>query len=342
MIIRSKSPLRLGLAGGGTDVSPYSDQYGGYILNATIDMYAYCTIEVTNNNKIVIYAADKDEYFESPTISHLEIDGRLDLHKSVYNRIIKDYNNGIPLSFQMTTFSDALAGSGLGSSSTLVVTILKSFVEWLNLPFGEYDIAHLAYEIERIDLGLAGGKQDQYAATFGGFNFMEFYAEDRVIVNPLRIKSWIIEELESSMILYFTGMSRESAKIIAEQTNNVKDNNLNSIEAMHKLKADALVMKEMLLKGDIKTFAKYIGKSWIAKKNMASSITNKNIDEIYKEALNQGALSGKISGAGGGGFMMLMVDPVKKLKVLKALKKFDGKAVNFHFTNQGTVGWKIL
>lgn len=342
MIIRSKSPLRLGLAGGGTDVSPYSDQYGGYVLNATVDMYAYCTIEVTDNNKIVIYAADKDEYFESPAKSHLEIDGKMNLHKGVYNRIVGDYNNAKPLSFTMTTHSDALSGSGLGSSSTLVVAILNAFVEWLNLPFGEYDIAYLAYKIERSDLGLAGGKQDQYAATFGGFNFMEFYADDRVIVNPLRVKNWIINELESSMILYFTGMSRESAKIIDEQTKNVQEKNQNSVEAMHVLKADALVMKEALLKGDMKTFAKYIGKSWEAKKNIASSITNKYIDEIYNEAISAGAYSGKISGAGGGGFMMLMVNPVKKLSVIKSLGRFNGKAVNFHFTKQGTVGWKIL
>jgi D-glycero-alpha-D-manno-heptose-7-phosphate kinase len=342
MIIRSKSPLRLGLAGGGTDVSPYSDQYGGYVLNVTIDMYAYCTIEVTNNNKILFYAADRDEYFESPAKSQLDIDGKMDLHKGVYNRIIEDYNNGKPLSFKMTTHSDALSGSGLGSSSTLVVTILNAFVEWLNLPFGDYDIAHLAYKIERFDLGLAGGKQDHYAATFGGFNFMEFYGEDRVIVNPLRVKNWIKDELESSMILYFTGMSRESAKIIDEQTQNVWKKNLNSIEAMHQLKADALVMKEALLKGDIKTFAKYIGKSWEAKKNMASAITNEYIDKIYNEALAAGALSGKISGAGGGGFMILMVDPVKKVSVIKSLNRFNGKAVNFHFTNQGTSGWKIL
>lgn len=341
MIVRSKAPLRLGLAGGGTDVSPYSDQFGGYVLNATIDMYAYCTIEVTNTDKIEIRAADQDLSFESPAVDHLEIDGALDLHKGVYNRVVKEFNGGDPLGFKMTTYSDALAGSGLGSSSTMVVAILSAFVEWLNLPLGEYDIASLAYQIERKDIGLSGGKQDQYAATFGGFNFMEFYENDRVIVNPLRIKSWILDELETSMVLYFTGVSRESAKIIDEQARNVVENKQKSIDAMHQLKADALVMKEALLKGEIQRFAKHLNKSWEAKKKMAHTITNQAIDEIYQAALDAGAISGKISGAGGGGFMMLFVDPTKKVNVINELGKFPGKVFKCHFTKHGSVGWTI-
>ncbi len=342
MIVRSKAPLRLGLAGGGTDVSPYSDQYGGYVLNATIDMYAYCTIEVTHNDRIEIFAADQNKLVESPAIPQLEIDGKLDLHKGVYNRIVRDYNNGQPLSFRMTTYSDALAGSGLGSSSTMVVAILTAFVEWLNLPFGEYDIAHLAYEIERHDIGLSGGKQDQYAATFGGFNFMEFYDNDRVIVNPLRIKQWILDELETCMVLYFTGVSRESAKIIDEQTRNVTEKKQRSIDAMHALKADAMVMKEALLKGEMSRFAQYLSKSWEAKKNMANTITNSEIDELYQAALDAGAISGKISGAGGGGFMMLIVEPTRKVNVMQRLGEYRGKAFQVHFTKQGSVAWTIL
>lgn len=341
MIFRSKAPLRLGLAGGGTDVFPYSDEYGGYVLNATIDMYAYCTIEVTTGNQLSFYAADRDELFECESRSCLELDGILDLHKGIYNRIVKQFNNGEPLSFKMTTYSDAPAGSGLGSSSTMVVAILKVFVEWLNLPLGEYDVAHLAYEIERMDVGLSGGKQDQYAATFGGFNFIEFYSEDRVIVNPLRVKNWIINELENSMILYYTGVSRESAKIIEEQTKNTIEKNSKSLEAMHELKADALLMKEAILKGDIKTFAKYLGKSWEAKKRMASSISNSYLDEIYDVAIRAGAYAGKVSGAGGGGFMMFIVDPVRRIAVSKALHELSGQVMNFHFVKHGTQGWRV-
>jgi len=343
VIIRSKAPLRLGIAGGGTDVSPYCDEYGGVVLNATIDMYAYCTLEACNNERVVFTAADRNETLEYKMKSSFPIDGRLDLHKGVYNRVVKDFNNGKPLTFCMTTYSDAPPGSGLGSSSTMVVAILKTFVEWLNLPLGEYDIAHLAYDIERNEIGLSGGKQDQYAATFGGFNFIEFYANDRVIVNPLRIKGWIMDELESSMILYFTGTSRDSAKIIDEQKNNVVTRQEKSLQAMHALKQDAYTMKEAILKGDIAKFAKTLGKSWEAKKQMADSISNSYIDRIYATALEAGVYAGKVSGAGGGGFMMFVVNPVKRLQVIEALKAFDGgRIMNFHFVTDGTKGWKIL
>lgn len=217
MIIRSKAPLRLGLAGGGSDVSPYSDMYGGLVLNATINLYAYCTIEETSDNTISIHAYDSNNYEETfPSQKALPIDGNAILVKGVYNRIVKDYDFD-SLSFKKTTYNDAPAGSGLGTSSTMVVTILKAFIEWLGLPLGDYELARLAYEIERKDLGLAGGKQDQYAAAFGGFNYMEFLKDDMVIVNPLKVKRWVQDELEASMLLYFTGKSRSSAAIIDEQ-----------------------------------------------------------------------------------------------------------------------------
>lgn len=242
MIIRSKAPLRLGLAGGGSDVSPYSDIYGGLILNATINLYAYCTIEETENGKIEINAFDAHCYKSYPFSKVLEIDGEASLIKGVYNRIVRTYDLEIK-SFKITTYSDAPVGSGLGTSSTMVVCVLKAFVEWLSLPLGDYELSRLAYEIERKDLGLSGGKQDQYAAAFGGFNYMEFLQNDLVIVNPLKIKRWIIDELEASMVLYFTGASRSSAAIIDEQKKNTSQGNSDAIEAMHKIKQSAKDMK---------------------------------------------------------------------------------------------------
>lgn len=234
MIIRSKTPLRLGLAGGGTDVSPFCDEYGGCVLNVTINMYAYCTIIPKNNGKIKFVSPDRNVEVELDSKKALEINKELPLHCGIYNRIVKDYNNNIPLSFEMTTYSDAPAGSGLGTSSTMVVTILKAFQEWLNIPLGEYDMAQLAYDIERNDLGFSGGKQDQYAATFGGLNYMEFYANNHVIVNPLRMKKWIKNEIENSLVLFYTGTSRDSEKIIDEQTKATK--NEKSLEAMFEIK----------------------------------------------------------------------------------------------------------
>ena len=341
MIIRSKAPLRLGLAGGGTDVAPYSKIYGGLILNATIDLYSYCSISLNTSGRIDIQAADLNIALSYPLQENLPIDGRLDLIKGVYNKIVKDFGMKFDCGFRIVTYSDAPPGSGLGSSSTMVVAIVKAFVEWLNLPFGEYDIARFAYEVERNDLQLAGGMQDQYAATFGGFNFMEFFSDDRVIVNPLRIKRWIVDELESSMVLYYTGNSRSSDEIIQEQKKNTLSGNTIAIEAMHAIKQSSVDMKEALLKGDVPTFAHILGKSWHEKKKMAQSKTNSHIDKIYHAATEAGAISGKVSGAGGGGFMMFVVEPEKKVNVFNTLSAFGGKPVHFHFSEGGCHGWKI-
>ncbi len=340
MIIRSKAPLRLGLAGGGSDVSPYSDIYGGLILNATINLYAYCTIEETEDGKITINAFDANCCKSYPQTGHLEIDGNAILIKGVYNRIIKDFEIE-PKPFKITTYNDAPAGSGLGTSSTMVVCILKAFVEWCSLPLGDYEIARLAYEIERKDLQLSGGKQDQYAATFGGFNYMEFLSNDIVIVNPLKIKRWIIDELEASMLLYFTGKSRSSAAIIEEQKQSTSKGASAAIEAMHKIKQSARDMKLAVLKGDINAFADIIKEAWENKKKMASKISNPMIEEAMEVAMAAGAKAGKVSGAGGGGFIMFVVEPTKKKAVENALKKLNGFVMPFQFREGGAHGWKI-
>ena len=342
MIVRARAPLRLGLAGGGTDVSPYCDRYGGLTLNATIDKYAYTVIEpCPDRNLVRLVAADTLDVWEGEGSPRFALDGGLKLHKGVYNRIVRDFNAGRPLSLVMTTHTDAPPGSGLGSSSTLVVSMIKAFVEWLNLPLGEYEIARLAYEIERVDVGLSGGRQDQYAATFGGFNFMEFHPGERVVVNPLRIKNWIISELEASLLLYFGGVSRDSAKIIDEQSDNVTRNQSVAIDAMHALKGEAIAMKESLLRGDFGQLVESVRAGWEAKKQMAKSISNPQIDEIYELAQRAGMRAGKISGAGGGGFMMLLVDPVRRMDVMRALQQRPGQIFTCHFTKYGTQGWKI-
>lgn len=340
MIVRSKAPLRLGLAGGGSDVSPYSNIYGGLILNATINLYAYCTIEETDNGQIVIDAFDAHCHKSYPSAKFLMIDGDASLIKGVYNRIIHDYDLGAK-SFKITTYNDAPAGSGLGTSSTMVVCILKAFIEWLSLPLGDYETSRLAYEIERKDLGLSGGKQDQYAAAFGGFNYMEFLPNDIVIVNPLKMKRWIVDELEASMVLYFTGASRSSAAIIDEQKKNTSSGNQMAIEAMHRIKQSAIDMKLALLKGDMTKFAHIIGQAWEDKKKMANGITNPMIQKALDVALAAGAKAGKVSGAGGGGFIMFVVEPVRKCEVVESLQRLDGFVMPFQFSDGGAHGWKI-
>jgi D-glycero-alpha-D-manno-heptose-7-phosphate kinase len=340
MIIRSKAPLRLGLAGGGTDVSPYSDIYGGAILNATINMYAYASIEPKTDGKIVFEMPDLDVTEEHDSTAELPTDGPFILHKGIYNRIVKEFTHE-PLSFRMTTHVDVPPGSGLGTSSTLVVAILGAFVEWLKLPLGEYDIAHLAYSIERSDLNMAGGKQDQYAATFGGINFMEFYKDDKVIVNPLRIRQRFQDELAHNLVLYYTKTTRKSAKIIEEQTKNVLDKNEISIDAMHRLKEQSVWMKETILKGEIDEMGKILDYGWKYKKLMTKGITNVLLDDIYNVAINAGATGGKVSGAGGGGFMSFYCPGVSRYKVERALVAFGGQVKRYEFTNEGLKTWTM-
>jgi D-glycero-alpha-D-manno-heptose-7-phosphate kinase len=340
MIIRSKAPLRLGLAGGGTDVAPFSELYGGAILNATISMYAYASIQPRNDGRIILNSMDKKEFYNLDSSDQLAIDGNLDLHKGIYNRIVRDFTKK-SLSFELSTYVDAPPGSGLGTSSTLVVAIVGAFAEWLNLPMGEYDLAHLAYEIERNDLGMAGGKQDQYAATFGGVNFMEFYKDDNVIVNPLRIREKYLDELSHNLVLYHTATSRLSSSIIEQQTKNVMAKNVKSLEAMHKLKEQALMMKEALLKGELDKIGEILDFGWKYKKNLADGVSNPFIDDLYATAMAAGATGGKISGAGGGGFIFFYCPGNNRHHVIEALKKFGGQAKRYEFSAEGLRTWSF-
>lgn len=320
-------------------MAPFSDLYGGAILNATISMYAYASLEVIEGNNIILEAIDKKETLTLPVGSELPIDGQLDLHKGVYNRIIRQFGLQ-PFSFRLITYVDAPPGSGLGTSSTLVVAILGAFAEYFKLPLGEYDLAHLAFEVERLDLAMAGGKQDQYAATFGGVNFMEFLPEDKVIVNPLRIKKEYLHELAHNLILYNTGTSRLSSRIIEAQVKNVLSGNEKSLEAMGKLKEQAYLMKEALLKGRLDHIGEILDFGWKYKKQMAEGITNPVIDELYETAVKQGAIGGKVSGAGGGGFLFFYCPANTRNKVIHALEPFGGAIKRYEFVQQGLTTWR--
>ncbi|EIZ7226830.1 dehydrogenase [Campylobacter upsaliensis] len=336
--IRSQTPLRLGLAGGGTDINLYCDTYTGYVLNATISLFVHCTLIERGDNKIIFDSPDTGGYCEYESTLSLENDGKLDIFKAVYNRIVKDYAKK-PLSFSLHTYSDVPSGSGLGGSSTLVVGMLKAYAEWLNLPLGEYEIAKLAYEIEREDLGIVGGAQDQYAATFGGFNFMEFYADKRVIVNPLRIRNYIVSELESRVVLYFTNITREAKDIEEHKKGKLGDQK--SLEAMHSIKQDAIDMKEALFRADFKKLGEILERSWRSKKTISEIVSNDELDRIYHLAVSNGAYSGKTSGAGAGGFMFFLCEPTQKYRLCELLNKQGGYVAKFSFIKEGAKSWRV-
>ncbi|WDZ80916.1 GHMP kinase (plasmid) [Ensifer adhaerens] len=341
LVIRARAPLRLGLAGGGTDVSPYSDAYGGAIINVTIDRYAYASIRFRTDNKVVFDSVDLGFSETFDVSDKIPETAKLKLHRGVYQRIMEQFGIG-PTAITLTTHVDAPMGSGLGSSSALVVAMVGAFQNWLHLPLGEYEIARLAFDIERIDLGLAGGRQDQYAATFGGFNFMEFLASERVIVNPLRIRSHIHNELESSILLTFSGVSRESDKIILSQSQSVSSGG-KSLDAMHELKAEASRMKEALLFGNLGMVAKIFAAGWEAKKRTSASVTTPDVEKLFEVALNNGALAGKLSGAGGGGFAMFIVDPDARPRLEAAIAAHtNARPTLCKLTLEGLASWRYL
>lgn len=339
--IRARAPLRLGLAGGGTDVSPFCDVYGGCVLNATIDRYAYAVVRPARDRALQFEATDRQAVERHALAAFVEPEGDLSLHKAVYNAVVREFNDGRPLPVALSTFCDAPPGSGLGSSSTLVVVMLRAFAELLGLAMDDYDLARRAYRIERIDCGLQGGRQDQYAATFGGFNFMEFYSDDQVIINPLRVKSWIVCELESSLLLYYTGVSRESGRIIADQTCNVIDGAASTLEALHQIKQEAICMKESLLKADFAGIVESMREGWESKKRSARSVSTASIEEIHEAACGAGALAGKVSGAGGGGYLVFFVPPERRMEVCRALGRFEGITSNCHFAEHGSQAWRV-
>lgn len=338
--VRARAPLRLGLAGGGTDVSPYADLHGGAVMNATIDRYIYACAEVIAPGEMEIESHDLGISLTLAAQYPLPMDGRLDLIKAIYNRVMADFFDGAALPLRIATYSEAPAGSGLGSSSTLVVAVLQALAELLGLSLGEYDVAHLAYVIEREDMGLAGGRQDQYAAAFGGFNFMEFHEKGAVIVNPLRIKPDVITELESQTILCFTGVSRDSATIIAEQSRNVQQGQSKSIDAMHALKASAIAMKEALLKGDIGAVARTLDAGWASKQNMAAGISTPHIEGALATGIGAGAVAGKVSGAGGGGFIMFLAPLEQRHRVRTALDNSGFRTETVRYVAEGAMAWR--
>lgn len=339
-LVRSRAPLRLGFGGGGSDVDPYCSRYGGLVLNATIARYAYAFVRERRDGRISLAALDRGVDWEGTPEQLTAAPRELALLRAVYNRVCDQFLAGKQRALDIHTYCEAPPGSGLGSSSTVVVALVQAFQELFRLPLGEYEIAQLAYEIERVDENLAGGRQDQYAAAFGGVNFIEFSGVDKVVVNPLRISESMRRELEASLVTYFTGVSRESAAIITRQANSVRSDETAVLEATHAVKREAVAMKEALLKGNLQRLAQCLNAGWEAKRSMAAGISNERIDAIYRKAIDAGALGGKVSGAGGGGFMMFLAEPARRPAVLRALSEFGGAAGHTQISMEGAVAWR--
>jgi D-glycero-alpha-D-manno-heptose-7-phosphate kinase len=337
-IIRSRAPLRISFAGGGTDVSPYMEEKGGLVLNATINRFAYVTIIPKENNDVEITSLDYDVTLKYTINKEIAFDGQLDLIKGVINKFRSNY--GLNHGFKVFVHSDAPPGSGLGSSSAIATALIIAFAKLLKLPLTPYELAELAFEIERLDVGLKGGKQDQYASAFGGINFIEFN-RDVTVVNPLRIEKDTLNELEYSLVLGYIGSTRASGKIIERQVKNYEKGKEDSLVAMDNIKRLAFEMKNALLRRELHKFGELLNEEWLWKKKMAEGISNEKIDEIYSKALDAGAIGGKISGAGGGGFMFFYTEFDRKVSVINKLKELGVQILPFSFVEDGASAWEV-
>jgi D-glycero-alpha-D-manno-heptose-7-phosphate kinase len=336
MIIRAKAPLRVSFAGGGTDVPPYPAQQGGLVLNATINHFAWGSLRSRDDGEVTIESADMGVSLSFRVGSELQLDGQLDLVKAGLTRMGAMNSHG----FDIFLHSDAPPGSGLGSSSALVVALVGLVKEFRNLPVTDYEIANLAYTIERQDLGIQGGLQDQYAATFGGFNFIEFHGE-RVIVNPLRVRQETINELEHNLLLCFTGTTRRSDHIIDDQRTRLQQQVTHTMEGLDQQKQIAVEMKNALLRDELNDFGGLLHAAWEAKKRLSPKISTDRIDEFYDAALAAGAIGGKITGAGGGGFMLFYCPFERKHKIAEAVKRLGAVPTDFAFEPHGMQTWRV-
>ena len=336
MLIRSKAPLRVSFAGGGTDVPPFPQIEGGCVLSATINKYAFGTLRPRDNGHIRIESLDFGLTVECDLQTELAYDGKLDMAKAAIRNLGGQSASG----FDLFLHTDVPPGSGLGSSSTLMIAVVGLLKEFKGLPLTSYEIAELAYTLERRELGIRGGLQDQYAAAFGGFNFIEFF-DKQVVVNPLRVDQDTVNELEHNFLLCFTGTTRVSDSIINDQTERYERNENDTVSGLRTQKDLALKMKKALLHGRLDDFGDLLNTAWEYKKKLSPRITNPTIDELYSEARKTGALGGKIMGAGGGGFMLLYCPFEQKHKIAARLKQIGGSLSEFAFEEHGLQTWRV-
>jgi D-glycero-alpha-D-manno-heptose-7-phosphate kinase len=333
--IRAKAPLRISFAGGGTDVAPFPEREGGMVLNATIDRYAYGSLHERDDGAITLHSLDLDIARHFRADEDLNLDGELDLVKAAIRRLA----GGRPeRGFDLVLSTSVPPGSGLGSSSSLMVCLVGVLSRFLDQPLDDYEMASLAWEIERQDLGLRGGLQDQYSSVFGGFNFIEFEAE-RTIVNPLRVPEAVVDELEASLMLCFTGATRASDHVIDDQMARYEAGDTETLAGLRAQKRLVPEMKDALLRGHLVRFGELLGAAWEAKRRMSPQISSTPIDTAYEVAKRAGAIGGKVTGAGGGGFILFAVPFQRRHLVAEALAEIGVEEQQFAFARRGMRTW---
>jgi D-glycero-alpha-D-manno-heptose-7-phosphate kinase len=342
LILRAKAPLRISFAGGGTDVSPYPEEKGGAVLNCTIDKFAYATLQARDSAEATttVHSLDYNVRHDYEKAEDLVYNGELDLVKAAIRILRPSVPGNGTRSLEMFLHSDAPPGTGLGSSSTMCVALVGLFQQYLREPWTPYEVAELAYRIEREELGMRGGRQDQYAAAFGGFNFMEFHGA-QTIVTPLRIAPEIQNELAYRLLLCYTGTSHYSNDIIERQQDSYREHRKSTVEALDATKRLAIDMKNELLRGHIDEMGRLLDEGWQLKKQFTEGISNDRIDAFYSKARAAGALGGKLVGSGGGGYILLFCDFERRASVARAVSDSGGRVVDFSLEPGGVRSWPV-
>lgn len=335
-LIRARAPLRISFAGGGTDVPPFPEQEGGAVLSATINRYAFASLRTRADRQVTVQSLDYGLSVEFGIDEPVLFDGDLDLAKAAVKRLLDRQFTG----FDLFLHSNAPPGSGLGSSSAMVVALVGLLAERYRLALTDYEIAEIAHQVEREDLGIKGGLQDHYAATFGGFNYIEF-AGDRVVVNPLRIHPDTVNELEHNLLLVYTGRTRLSDHLIDDQMARYAAGEPDSIEGLRLQKSLAKDMKDALLRRRHEDFGRLLDEAWQAKRRLSPKIATHYIDEAYEVAIANGALGGKVTGAGGGGYMVFYCQFDRRHLVAEELIKMGFTVTEVTFDLTGLTTWRL-
>ncbi len=330
---QSRAPVRISFGGGGSDLTHYFDKEQGAVINSAISIYSHATLKKRTDRNIIIHSADLKKSLNAENLEDaINQKGSFGLIQSVIKLINPNFG------FDLSLYSDFPMKSGLGGSATVAASILGCFNQFRSDPWDQYEMAELAFQAERLDLGIAGGWQDQYASVFGGFNFLEFKS-DQNIVHPLRIPRDILLQLEESLILCNTGTIHDSGDIHSDQKDKMQNDEVSNL-----VKANVNLcykMRNQLLRGKLNDFGLALNEAWQAKRKFSSKISSPVLDSIYNKALSNGALGGKLLGAGGGGFFLFYVEAEKRSSLVDHLISSGLIPTNFKFESEGLQGWKV-
>lgn len=348
MIIRTRAPVRIDFAGGWSDVALFTEESEGRVVNGTINRYAYATLVCESqtefpesvelrrvlDKKISIYSADFDMFVEAEDVRQLEYDGNIDLVKAAVRQMSIQIG-----SFDLITQSNAPPGSGLGTSAAMGVALIGVLGAIKDVTYLPYQYAELASRIERHELGILGGKQDHYGSAVGGINFMQFQGED-VKTSPIKLPPQIRYELEKNLVLCYTGKSRLSGDIHKNVTQAYKSGEPSVRAALENLKAIAESTKTALMRGRLTEFGELLTENWENQQKLHTSVSNEQIDKLFKIAHEQGAIGGKACGAGGGGCLLFYCQPTREHNVRKKLEEAGTQIIDFNFDFEGLQIWR--